>query len=103
MAAEEAELEELRQAIVAKSILIKMLKTERNAAHKQVIASRAALRDSVVELEYDGEYIVQQNDSFYMDGLSSDFERLVSTSPARPVRGTSLAASVTVDEEEDGE
>lgn len=101
MAAEEAELEELRQAIVAKSILINMLKTERNAANKQVIASRVALRDSVVELEYDGEYIVQQHDSLYMDGLSSDFERLVSTSPARPVRGASFA-SVTVDEE-DGE
>ncbi len=81
MAAEEAALDELRQAIVAKSILIKMLKAERNAAQKKVAAGRGTLRTAVVDLDYEGKYVLQQKDSLFIDGLSSDFERLMSTTP----------------------
>ncbi len=88
MAAEEAALDELRQAIVAKSILIMMLKAERNASQKRVTAERVTLRTAVVELDYEGKYVLQQKDSLFIDGLSSDFECLMSTTPDGDVDST---------------
>lgn len=97
MAAEEAELEELRQAIVAKAVLIEMLKKERNAAQQHVASTHVLLRESVIQAGLDNAH-QHDSESLFMDGLSSDFERLVSTSPVRPARGTSYTAkSIEVD------
>lgn len=66
----------------AKILLMSLLRRQRKEAQERVNKERNAFRRSLIEIDHDEHELPQnQNDPMYLDGLSSDFERVMSVEP----------------------